>query len=133
MPRVTGDSRVPEPPARMIPFIEPGLPSAAVSLRRITEVSVVPPVVVERMTDDLSGLVRRVEMRDLRPPGLGAGHVLVAQEVVAEALHEGDRTVRDVAKVPVCGIPLEDGQDLVVRLLAVEHAKAPDRSRGDED
>src|SRR4029450_10898053 len=77
-------------------------------------------------------LFRSIDMSDL-DPDRPAWELLVGEEVVLQALYESGRALVDLEPAPVHRVPGEDGDDLVVRLVAVDHAEAADRNRLDED
>src|SRR5580765_8607464 len=91
------------------------------------------PVVLERVAHDLAGLGGAVHVGDLGVAPLGARHVLVREEIVAEALHEGGGAVAEIAEAAVGRVALQHGEDLVVRLRAVEHPEAADGPGGNDD
>ena len=92
-------------------------------------------VVLLAPADDLVRLRAAVDLRDLdAATGRAlAGGLLVREEVVAQAVEEGRGALVDVAPGAVDGVALEDGDDLVVGLVAVEHAQAADGHGAQED
>src|SRR5262249_55049762 len=58
-----------------------------------------------------------------------AGRLLVGEEVVPQAVDERLGTITGIAPEPVYRIVLQDRDDLVVSLVAIEHSQAADRNR----
>ena len=83
--------------------------------------------------DHLVRLIAAVHMGDLHHARRPVGGLLVGQEVVPDAVDQGVGHLGHVAQSAVDGVALQHRQDLVVGLVAVEHAQPADRNRQHED
>src|SRR5262245_4726228 len=61
------------------------------------------------------------------------GRLFVGEKVVAEPLEESSGAFRNVRQSAVREVSIEDGDDLVVGLLIIEHAQPANRTGVDED
>src|SRR3984957_19578452 len=82
-------------------------------------------VVFDRGADDGRGIRETVAAHDVHPLRL-ARHQLVGREVMLEPLQQRTRQIANVASLAPDIVTLEDGDDLVVRLAAVNDFQAAD-------
>ena len=90
-------------------------------------------VVVDAPSHHLSRALAIVDFRDFDATRTFVRQLLVAQEVMAEAVDHPLRSLRDVTQRTVSDIAFENRDDLVVGFVAVDHAQAADRQRANDE
>ena len=77
-------------------------------------------------TDDFLGFLGPIDVGDLTGLAHGVGGLLVGEEVVSEPFHQHGGALADVLPVAIGGVTLQDGNNLIVGFVTVQHAQAAD-------
>src|SRR5262245_15487262 len=91
------------------------------------------PVVELAQPNNFERFLAIVDLRDVDLPPRIVGRLSVVEKAVAETLEESSRAFRYVRQGAVREVSIEDGDDLVVGLLIIEHPQPADWTGVDED